>query len=136
MDELANHGRRPRRAAGAAEALGVERLGETLEAMAGGDALEDPAHEGRLGRLDHAAHMEPLTVLATNLDVLVPVDLAAGDVPAFDLPPERVARPLAGLLSMHVVDERDRMDHELVGRAVTLDLAIGQVTEKCGRRHR
>ena len=107
---------------GGGDRLCVQPLGYAGVTVSRDDLGKDALHDGGFLRRPH----HPLDV-AVSANVPVTVHLAARHMTALDLAPERVVRPLAGLLPVHVVHEGDRMDHELVGRALALHLGVGEI---------
>lgn len=126
--DLADGRRRPStRVARRRDRILVERLRDAREAGALGGRGEDPPDDRRLLGVDLADDVRALARGVDDLQIVVPVDLVAGDVAGARLPRERVIIPLARLLALHLVGEAADAHHELLGRRHQRALPILEV---------
>jgi hypothetical protein len=79
--------------------------------------------------VDTPDHVQPSAVGAGDLDVVVAVDAAAGDVQRPGLTRHRVVGPLARARALELVGEGGHVHQELVGGGVDRALAVLEVQE-------
>jgi hypothetical protein len=97
----------------------VERLRDLGDTQALDGEREDPPHDGGLGPVDAADHVRACAARAEDLDVVVAVDAAAGNVAGGRLPSERVVGPLPGLLPLQLGGEVGEGEHHLFHGALS-----------------
>src|SRR5215813_14191416 len=98
--------------------LVVEPMSNGEHPYSGGVQLEDSAEDCRLLLVDPPGHALAYAVWTEHLDVVVPVDLAAGDVEGLGLSKHGVVGALACFLPLHLRGEVGEREHDFVHRAI------------------
>ena len=128
QQDLADGGRRPAaRVPRRSHAVLVQRLGDPREALALGAQHEDPADDGGLLLVYTTNHVQPPAIGVDDVDVVVAVHAAAGDVQGSGLPLEGVVGPLARALALELVGVGRHAQQQLVCGGVDRALAVLKV---------
>jgi hypothetical protein len=79
--------------------------------------------------------MRSIAVRPDHVDIVVPEDTPAGDMPSLGLSKHRIVRALAPLLALEVRRECHRPEEEFVRRALHQQLSVLEIAEAAHARH-